>query len=241
MKRTVQTILLLASACGALAQGTFQIVVPNAQANTEGNSSASDMMTASSFRMQMVFDASQFSALSSGPGVSNSLNQIFFRIDGASTFDVLSVFSGAAIRLSTTTRSPDSLSPVFADNIGGNLTTVYSGGVAFGGAYFAGSSPQPFGNSIILTSPFFYTPDQGNLLLDITAGSGQVLFPGALDAQSVVGDSISRVFASSAGAAVGVPDTLGLVARFNFTVIPEPASWLIAVTGLIVFILLKRK
>jgi len=82
MKTTIlppSLILLIFFAPVFLIQAATQIVVPNAGTNIEGNSSASDVLTASSFRMQMVFDASQFGALSavsnSGPSFSNwSLN-----------------------------------------------------------------------------------------------------------------------------------------------------------------------
>jgi len=216
----------------AFLRAATNVVVPGGLANVEGNSSVNDFMTASSFRMQMVFNASQFGFLSSSPGLSNIINSISFRPDGASSGDVLSVFGGGSVTLSTTPRGPDNLSSVFADNIGADAVTVYSGGVTFGGSYFPGQSPQPFGNSLIATTPFNYIPSHGNLLVDIRAGGGQILLPGALDSQNAVGDSVSRVFASSSSAVSGVADSLGPVGRFSFTIVPEPSAWLLTMVGL---------
>jgi hypothetical protein len=112
---------------------------------------------------------------------------------------------------------------------------------AFGNFYEPGANPQPFGSPIGAQVPFWYVPTQGNLLLDIVAGSGRTVFPGSLDAQSAFGDSMSRVFANSAGAAMGTPDTLGLVTRIDFTVVPEPASWLLAIAGIAMIMFLKRR
>jgi hypothetical protein len=230
-KTLLCSLLLLLQIWVALVQAatTAHVVVPNALANVEGNSSMNDVLNSSSFRFQQVFDASQFSFL--GTTSFASINNIQFRPDGASTFDVLSVFGGSAVQLSTTARSADNLSPVFADNVGANVVTIYTGGVAFGGTSQSGATPQLFGNSIILTTPFFYSPLQGNLLLDITAGGGQVLFPGSLDAQSTLGDSVSRVFGNSETALSGTADSLGLVARFNLTIIPEPSISALLILG----------
>src|SRR2546421_12517929 len=116
MKKQIEALLFVFCAGSMLAQ-QVHIAVPNNLANTEGNSSLNDFLNASSFRMQMVFDASQFASLGSGPHVSNSINSISFRLDGASTFDAHYLFGGASVTLSTTLKGPDTLSPVFADNV----------------------------------------------------------------------------------------------------------------------------
>jgi len=236
--------LLILLCLGAARSGVAFVVapvVPAGLANVEGNTNVSDFLNSSSFRMQMVFDASQFAGLGGGPGISNSVYGIAFRPDGASTFDVLYGFGGASVTLSTTLKGPDNLSPVFADNVGADAVTIYNGAISFGGGYIPDSNPQPFGQTIPATTPFYYDPARGNLLVDIRAGSGQVLFPGALDAQFVGSDGVSRVCANTAGATAGTPDTLGLVTRFNIAVIPEPATWLIGIVGLIVLTAFRRR
>jgi hypothetical protein len=239
MKR-LMSMLGISAACAALAQ-PVQVVVPGGLGNVEGNTNMSDFLNASSFRMQMVFDASQFTGLGSGPGISNRISSISFRIDGASTSTVLYSFGGASVTLSTIPRAPDNLSAVFADNVGSDAVTIYSGGQPFGSAYFPGASPQPFAETLLGINPFYYSPSQGNLLVDIRGVEGQTLFPGALDAQEGIGDSVSRVFAVGNLASMGTPDTLGLVTRFNITVIPEPSPSLLAGIGLVLAALIRRR
>jgi hypothetical protein len=233
MRRTITVLSLFAFAFAALAQSS--LVAPNGYGNVEGNSSATSPFTSSSFRLQMVYNASLFAGL--GP---IRISSISFRIDGASSGDVLYVFSGATVQLSTTPVAPDALSPVFANNVGGNVQTIFNGAISFGGAYQAGASPQPFGQSIPGSSSFIYDPSQGNLLLDIFAGGGMTVFPGALDAQFTAGDSISRVFANSETALSGTVDSLGLVTRFGYTV-PEPSTWALAALAAVLAWLVRRK
>jgi hypothetical protein len=229
----IETIMVwLASAAAALAQGT--VVVPNGLGNVEGNSSTVDPFTSSSFRYQQVFSASQFP-------FGGFINSIWFRLDGATTNDPLLFFGGGSVTLSTIPAGSDGLSPVFADNVGANAVTIFNNGFSFGGTSQPGAMPQAFHQTFTATTPFFYNPAQGNLLLDIRGVSGQAFIPGALDAQSAVGDSISRVFAFNNLAASGTADTLGLVTRFDMTVVPEPSVWALVAIGCLFAAALRRR
>jgi hypothetical protein len=229
----------LLSVCSALAQ-RVEVAVPSNLANVEGNSSVNDFLNASSFRMQMVFDASQF-PLPSAPGLTNVITGIGFRLDGNSTNDVVYFFGGASVTLSTTTRTPDNLSPIFAENVGPDAATIFVGSIGFGNTYQPGATPQPFNTMIGAPNLFTYSPSEGNLLVDIIAGSGFIQIPGAFDAQNAIGDSISRLFANNAGAVAGTADTLGLVTRFNIAIVPEPATWLLAMTGFMLLAAFRRR
>lgn len=238
MKTLLSVILFSTSALAALAQGTTQIVVPNALANVEGNSSASDPFTSSSFRLQMVFDASQFAIPA---GASGRINSIWFRLDSTAINDPAMFFGGGSVTLSTTPVGPDGLSSVFANNTGPNAVTIFNGAMSFGGTYQSEANPQPFRQTFIATSPFWYNPQQGNLLLDIRGRSGQAFFPGSLDAQSTIGDSVSRVFANSELLTSGTADTLSFVVRFDTTVVPEPSTWTLTALGLATLLMFKRR
>jgi hypothetical protein len=237
MKRVVQLLSVLFWASVALAQ-TTNFVVPNGNANVEGNSSSSGEINSSSFRLQMVFDASQFAIPA---GASGRINRISFRLDGASTGPGGASFGGGIVTASLTPVGPDGLSPVFADNVGANPVTIYSGALAMGGTYVPGANPQPFGSGISMTTPFWYIPSQGNLLLDIAGFGGQTVFPGGLDGHFASGDSISRVFALNGNSLIGTADTLGLVTRFDMTVVPEPSTWALALIGCLLIFAFKRR
>jgi hypothetical protein len=62
MKTIASIVVLYFCIWTASSEAAQQIVVPNDLAGVEGNSSASDVLTAQSFRMQMVIESSQFSS-----------------------------------------------------------------------------------------------------------------------------------------------------------------------------------
>lgn len=235
MKRLIGFGAYLVWSWVAAAQGTF-VVVPNGLAGVEGNSSTSDPFSSSSFRLQQVFDSSQFAFLGSS---TCRIDAIYFRIDGAATENAVYSFGGSSIQLSTTTADPDSLSPIFSDNVGPDVVTVYSGGTAFGDHFNGSLSPQPFNRFSVSLTPFFYSPSQGNLLLDIAAAGGLTLFPGRLDAEDSASDGVSRVYALNGNLTSGTADSLGLVTRFDITIIPEPSPEGILLVTTLLAVLLK--
>jgi hypothetical protein len=211
---------LLLLACAAVAQAS--IVVPNSLANTEGggnNNLPFDSTT--SERYQQVYLASQF-------GSGGLITQIAFRPDGILGLAFSVTIANIQIDLSTTAEAPDGLSTTFADNVGPDDTTVFSGALTLSSSDTGpAGGPKAFDIIINLTTPFLYNPASGNLLLDVRNFSGLPSgAAGGFDSQSTLGDPISRVFSdsttNSVGDATGAADTEGLVTSFAIT--PEPAS-----------------
>jgi hypothetical protein len=232
MKNIVQIIVFLAGTCFALAQSTF--VVPNVRANTEGNSSTSDPFMSASFRFQQVYSASQFPS-------GGYINQIAFRLDGSATNVATMLFGNTTLILSMTSRSPDGLSSVFADNRSPDAVTVRSGGDTFGGNPPSPGSISAFDTVFTFDTPFFYNPGQGNLLIELAGSAGHVFAPGAMDAESTIGDSVSWVMAQSAFVSSGTASTLGLITQFEMTPVPEPSAIVLVLIGLGTWFFLKRK
>jgi hypothetical protein len=171
-------------------------------------------------RYQQVYNASQFSRLNSGGGL---INRIAFRGHGPGT-----PFTGTVpqlqVNLSTTSKSPDNLSSTFADNVGSDDTQVFSGPLGTA-VTFTGDATN-FEVVINFTTPFFYDPNKGNLLIDIRNSQGGSEVPPLtqeLDGASTTGDSVSRVYnygdvtATTAGQTGGVDekDSYGLITKFN--------------------------
>jgi len=203
------------------------IVVPNSLASVEGNSN-NDIPFYLSMRYQEVFGASQFP----GPGL---ITQIAFRPDGTYGLPFTRTLANVQIDLSTTSEGPDGLSNTFANNVGADDTVVHTGALALSSADTGPSGgPKAFDIVITLQTPFFYDPAAGNLLLDVRNFSGGTM--NILDAEYTSGDSISRVWSYDVTAAMGAddsPDSLGLVAQFTTTAVPEPSTMLLLGSGLI--------
>jgi hypothetical protein len=205
------------------------IVVPNSLASTEGNannslpfnigSSAFGGGPLSSERYQQVYSATEFATINPTGGM---ISQILFRPDAGSFGAAFSsTLPSIRIDLSTTSASPDGLSMTFAANVGLDDTIVFGGP---GGAALTLSSadtgpaggPKDLDIIINLSTPFFYNPALGNLLLDVRNFGGGTTT--SFDAVSVPSDGTSRVFTFTAGnvnSETGVSDSAGLVTGFT--------------------------
>lgn len=210
-------------------------IVPGNLENIEGNSNNglpfhSFYLEMPSSRYQQVFAASEFSSLSE-PFL---ITQILFRPDATWGKSFSSTLPNVQINFSTTRKAPDGLSRIFAQNIGDDDTLVFQGALSLSSAFTgAATGPKDFDIVINLTTPFFYNPKAGNLLLDVRNFAGGFSTP--FDGEKTVGDSISRLASPLVGASGGTTDSGGLVTKFVTTSavppepgkpVPEPASLL---------------
>jgi hypothetical protein len=229
LERLFGTVVAMISCsfCGISAASIF-FEVPNGLMSVEGNdASRLPFGYTNAVRYQQVFDSSQFARVPAGGAF---LTRIFPREDCSSTFKW--IVTNLQINLSTTQKAPDELSAVFAENIGGDDTVVFGprNYIPPGSTSPSCPDPQPFasGNEISLDTPFYYSRARGNLLLDLRhSGNGwkfgdPPITSHTLDAQTVLGDSVSRVAAFSLTAnAAEVMDSTGLVLTFEFDPIPS--------------------
>ena len=213
------------------------VVVPNANETMNGNNGSKIPFSQGGGRFQQIFEASQLSAITGPPEISESA----FRRDSSTTsFDV--TIADVQINLSTTSATPLTLSSSYATNVGPDDLIVHTGPLSLS-ASGTTAIPKPFDITIPLSPGFAYDPSQGNLLLDVrmidTAGrGGTVPF---FDANGQQGKD-ARVFCStqcSVDDSDGGVDGLSMVARFTF--VPEPESTLLGVTALLPLAWLARR
>jgi hypothetical protein len=166
------------------------VVVPNSSRGTETLPSLSFPFDIGphilSMRYQQLYAASQFASIGSG----GLITQIVFRPDTGTGKRFRATLPDVQINLSTTSVADDALSLTFADNVGADDTVVFSGPLPLQSKN-RGSNPKDFDIVINLTTPFFYDPTKGNLLLDVrNFGGGMTTF---FDSVSASGDGVSRV------------------------------------------------
>ncbi|MDZ8258061.1 hypothetical protein [Nostoc sp. ChiQUE01b] len=250
----VASSAIVALVAGGVSQAA--IIVPNEVEATEGNSNNSWPFIGNfRGRYQQVFGASEFASLSEPQLIS----QIAFRPDSdfGSSNAFSSTVSSILINLSTTKSAPDNLSKTFADNVGVDNITVFSGALSLSsadeGPVFG---PKKFDIVINLQNPFLYDPTKGNLLLDVKnfVGSDMIFSSIQFDAQENISisngdsDSVSRQWSSDPNFAnADGLDTIGLVTKFTFesevVSVPEPSAALgtLAISVWGAAALLKRK
>jgi hypothetical protein len=223
--------LLLLGAINPAHAITPTVVVPNGNAMVEGNSNNGypfdlGQTGLSSQRYQQVYAASQFSGIPSGGGL---ITQIIFRPDAFSGGAFTSTLPDMQIDLSTTSAPDDGLSTTYANNVGADDTVVFARGPLTLSSAFTGppNGPKDFDIIITLTTPFFYNPANGNLLMDVrNFGGGSTTF---FDAAFTTGDGSSRVFNSDVNSGTGSTDTEALIT--GFTIVPEPGSAALLLVG----------
>jgi hypothetical protein len=201
------------------------VVVPNSARTTEGNSNNAypfNIGPSQSQRYQQLYAASQF-------GGGGLITQIVFRPDATFGNAFTSTLPDIQIDLSTTSATDDGLSSTYANNVGADDTVVFARGPLTLSSAFTGppNGPKDFDIIITLTTPFFYNPALGNLLLDVrNFGGGSTT---QFDAVATTGDGVSRVFNGDVNSGTGTTDTLGLVT--GFVIVPEPSSVAMLLAG----------
>ena len=219
--------LIVLGSC-VLAHGSpLYIVAPNGLTGTEGNIDNSyPFSVAETMRYQQVYAASQFVSISGGEMITG----IAFRPDAVYGYAFAHTIANIQIDLSTTTAGPGSLSLTFANNVGANDTTVFNGTLMLSSAFTGpAGGPKNFDIVIPLTTPFYYNPAAGNMLMDIrnfSGGNSGGNLIAQLDATSTDPTLVGRVWAFDASA-TSAPDsfdkdTMGLVTQFTATPVPEP-------------------
>jgi len=199
------------------ANGAVPFWVPGGPSEPGNSSLAAPFQTSTSSRLQQVYGESAFRFVEPGQGF--LIREIHFRLDEAMGVPFSETFPDFQVNLSTTSRGPDQLSPVFAENIGANQTTVYTRSSLAVSASRIGFSVQ-----IPFSRPFLYDPYAGNLLLDISNFQPGTASP--LDAVAKLGDSVSIV-GGRATDLQGLTFTAGLATEFvvDIVPIPEPRTW----------------
>ena len=222
--------------------GPIFLVVPTANTSTPGAPDSLD--GTGDVRFQQVYGRGQFlSSGISGPVLISQFAMRAFPDTGPASITPTSV----DIYASTTWSAPNNASGntlitgTFATNLGPDNSLVFSGPLALSSPGCAGPSACPFDMVVTFDSPFLYNPTQGFLLLDFHffgfSGDGFVdhrnfPFPPGGPIASVdglLGDPTGEVF------------TEGVITRFTYEAVPEPASGMLLLAGLGTLLALRRR
>jgi len=217
------------------ASASTVIAVPGPVGDAANGLPFGGVAAGASLRYQQVYGASAFSPIGQG-GLITALG---FNIKSGGAFGGPQP-PDIQIDFSTTSKPVDGLSTTFAANVGGDDTVVVARG-PLGIQNNNPNAPPGFGILVSLTTPFFYNPAAGNLLMDVRyyqLPSGG--FPSLYDASNDLGDTVSRVSAFNVVDATGIADTIGLNTAFVVTPVPEPGSGILLLAGLSVLAIFIR-
>ena len=178
-------------------------------------------------RYHTLVQASDFESI---PESHRYITQMSVRPDASARVPATLHYDDLELRLSTTQRN--SLSTTLADNIGEDETVVYHGPLT----YFSDASGPAAGPRGVFSigegrefAPFFYDPDQGNLLIDLISSSGFTVTPAGAqipaDVQGV--PHLGTVFFSpidSPNPSSPFQANTNVVWELTFSTVPEPTE-----------------
>lgn len=216
------------SAVAASAQSTH--VLPLGLATAAGNSSNSFPWgtSASGFaglRVMACYDSSNFTA--AGINAPIRITRLRWRANDSASSWTGGTFAQGTVAMATATVDHAAIGTAFAQNVGADAHTVYSGPVTYlPGAGTGIGRSGPVVVDLPLTTPFRYDPAAGDLVIDVDYPGGTNFSGGSLSAMDVqTGAAASRAYASTAYP-VGSGTTVGhgIVVEFDWT----PANGLFA-------------
>jgi hypothetical protein len=177
---------LVMTGSGSQFPADIPLIVPGYLATQEFFQSSGTFSIAQ--RVQQVYGASEFP---NGPIL---IRGIYWRPSPNDGFAFRTVVPDIQVNLSTTSKQPDGLSPVFAENVGLDDQLVFKGPLKLSSHFQnAAGGTKRFNMFLRLQHPFYYDPAQGNLLLDIHNFQGSAA--SHTDAYGLNGDGGSRAIA----------------------------------------------
>ncbi|MEZ6097983.1 MAG: hypothetical protein R3E01_03335 [Pirellulaceae bacterium] len=214
-----------------------QVVVPNIYESSEGNAIGYSASFGFPIKSQEVFPSSEFASV---PDLQRWITGYRLRPDAIATLPRTINYGDVQIRMSTTPKGPNDLSFTFADNVGPDETIVLdTGEFSVTAKAASGPGPRPFDYVYQFDTPFYYDPNQGNLLLEFRSRSGWVnaspIFDAHDDVYGAAGISIGAANFSSNVATVRFPVE---VYQFTFAV-PELQSVTLAGIGLLALLAIR--
>jgi uncharacterized repeat protein (TIGR01451 family) len=165
--RVAFTVISLLVLLGFMAQpaAAADVVVPASFAAVEGNYGLNTPVRDQPRTLQIAYSPAALTDLIPGMPITG----MTFRVDGGDSSWPLSdaTWADYTIKLSTSLNPPEALDATFANNIGPDVVTVYSGTLTIpANAFPGGATPNAFGQYITFATPYVYTG--GNLLITLT-------------------------------------------------------------------------
>ena len=201
----------------------IKIVVPNEFEDREGNLQQGEGTGSASLRSQELTLASEFDQL---PPSYRWITAVALRPDESAFLPRHTEYGDTQYRLSTTDKEQDELSLVFAENVGPDETIVFDRRpytISVDDASNVGKpGPREFDYVFRFDTPFYYDPNQGNLLSEFRSESGYLdAWPNA-DAQNE-SKSVAAILGTDADADEGTQVVnFSFVREYTFAALPGP-------------------
>ena len=191
------------------------LILPNYAINYQVNNSGENAFIGV-LREQTVYGSSQF------PFYPIIISELRWRPDSITGGPLTDSIPNLQIALSTTVSNADHLSSIFANNVGPDNTTVFSGAITASTSFTTlTNGTKAFDISLPLQTPFIYDSSKGNLLVDLRNFSGGMasLYNNAVGTST---DTVSRIFnvGDANGTSATTSDSGGGALEIGYTPAP---------------------
>lgn len=148
------------------------------------------------------------------------------------------IFDNWLVRLSTTQKTADTLSMTFSENVGSDELVVLDRAVTLSTSNVGPpEGPKNFDYILEFDTPFFYDPNEGNLLIDMLESGRTESF--APDLHSSLDIAFVGNFSDPNAAVASFSDTgIGVV---EFVFVPEPSTLFLSLLGLSAIVIGHRR
>jgi hypothetical protein len=212
---------------------TNQSVFPAGLASSNGTSASSGFSNPG--ELQQIYRSPLFQPTWQSPVL---ITKIAFRVEEGNLASYSAVIPKVEIRLTTTARAPEQMTPSWSQNAGSDVRTVFlHDNVAMEATGTA--SVNPFEFSFVLDQPFYYDPSIGHLGMDFRLGGTSPYFraPG-LDAQEYA--SLTSSPFGYVEPATPIASSRGLITQFSWIQIPEPSPLALLCVSMVVINKLRK-
>jgi hypothetical protein len=253
---TLASTAIVAALAAGPAFADLLTIVPGGFENTGGGFQGTAPLRfpgSGGSRTQQVYESQLFGNFG-GPRLITAIDLRTFPGAGPSAFFGNTVTaSNIFINLSTTQFGDEgnALSTTFANNIGGDVTEVYSGGLTLTTTANGNLPVSPFDYTITFQTPFLYDPTLGNLLIDVMIPTdatlrGAILGHNTFDTVNNLNDGVYSVIDINNGnAETGFAGSSGAILRVHSEAlaiaVPEPGTLALFGAGLVGAATMRRR
>lgn len=187
-------------------------------------------------RSQQIYSPSLFPVLPA-PGQAYQLDGVAFRLSSHSIggFSSQATFDRVEVRISS---SSGPFTSSLNQNHSANMIVVYDQRTTLQGRVPPGTTPSEFDLHLSFSTPFYYSPSDGSLVLEVRKYGGRSPILSTLAGADIPG--VTYYYGTIDGSFTDTSGRIGLETRFQYQVVPEPSFFVLLAFAMCILLAVRR-